>query len=183
PHRFEQHSIDALWSMGALAGVGFGLGAVHLGRLRLARPVERLLAPEDRPRNGVAAAVWSGVTIAWGSAILSMVWVGFMADVGWASGGILWLSTWALGATALAVTYGGWLASIGTASDDALRAAGGALVGQAVVPFVFALSPALGRDPELQFAYLLVTTLLATTGAFLWGYAQPHTPAVEEAPG
>ncbi len=173
PHRFQQHTIEALWSMGALAGVGVGIAAIHLGRVRLARPLNRLLSVSERPRNGVAASIWSGVTIAWGSATLSMVWATFLADGGWQSGGLPWLLTWALVAVAVAVTYGGWLATIGSPSDDALRAAGSGLVGEAVVPFVFALSPALAQDAELQYAYLFVTTILATAGAFLWGYARP----------
>lgn len=173
PHRFEQHSIDALWSMGALAGVGFGIAAVHFGRLRLSQPPRRLLPLAERPRNGVAASIWSGVTIAWGSAILSMMWLAFLVERGWETGGLAWLLAWLLVAVALATTYGGWLATIGTTADDALRAAGSGMFGQAVVPFVFALSPALSHEPELQYGYLFVTILLAVTGVFLWAYAQP----------
>lgn len=173
PGRFEQHSIDALWSMGALAGVGIGLAMVHYGRRQLTRPLRRMLPVAERPRNGVVASVWSGVTIAWASATASMVWIALMIEHGWQVGGLAWLSAWAIGTAAVATTFGGWLATIGCSTDDALRGTGSAMVGQAIVPFVFALSPALARDPELQYAYLFVTTILATGGAFLWGYARP----------
>jgi len=183
PHRFEQHAVDALWSTGALLGVGLGLAAVHFGRRRLARPLDRLLAPAERPQSAQGASVWSGIAIGWASSILSMVWVVFMVEDGWQIGGMLWLGTWGLLGLALAVTFGGWLATIGAGRDHALRAAGTGLLGQAVVPFLFALSPALQREPELQYAYLLVTVLLATGGAFLWGWARPLPPSVTSASG
>ena len=173
PHRFEEHGLDAMWAMGAVAAVGLGLATVQLGRSRLARPVERLLPLAERPHNGIAASIWSGITVAWGSAILSMVWLVFMVEDGWNAGGMSWLLTWAFGVTALATTYGGWIRTIGATGDDALRGTGSALFGQAVVPFVFALSPALSRDPELQYAYLFVTAVLATMGAFVWGFTKP----------
>ncbi|MEN0061620.1 MAG: hypothetical protein AAGA48_05685 [Myxococcota bacterium] len=173
PHRFEQHAIDALWSTGALGGVGLGLGAVYLGRRRLAEPLDQLLPLSERPKTAIVPSLWSGVAIACGSAMFSMVWLVFMAEEGWRDGGMAWLLTWVFGALAMAVTYGSWLSTCGAKRNPALRAVGSALVGQALVPFFFALASTLSRDPELQYAYLVATVGLATVGAFVWGFARP----------
>jgi len=180
PHRFEEHSVDALWPMGSLLGIGLGLAALQLGRRRLAKPVEYVVTAADRPARG---SIWCGVTIAWASALLSIVWGIFLIEVGWQTGGLPWLATWAFAVCALATTFGGWLVTIGASTDDALRATGIALFGQAALPFLIALLPVLGRDPELQYAYLASTVAIATTGTFLWGWARPLPVGLTTASG
>lgn len=173
PHRFEQHGIDALWSTTALLGVLLGMFGIWIGRRSLDRRVRRVV-PTGDPQEGVASSVWAGAAIACGSAVLSMVWIVFMAEDGWDAGGLWWLVTWVLAVGALAATFGSWLASFGSSSAAALRAVGAAVVGQALVPFLFALAPAMSREPELRYAYLAITVVLATAGTFVWGWWRPE---------